>query len=468
MSVPTFADYVRIEQVRALEVHSGSTEPKGLDVNAEGYDSSLLQRAQELISKHDWRRAIEAPARWYAAARYCAVFLVCGLGVLAVLNALTEQSVNVYWLLLVLLGFNFISLALWCFGILFGSDGLTAGTVGQLPLTIQRVLSRVDRAKDNGPKRASANAWLQAHFTSRLGVWNISALTHYLWLMYLLAGVLSLVVVLSVKQYDFYWGSTLLGAEVFTRLTEWMAAPFHFLGMNIDSAALVAASQQHGETFGAELRKDWASFILMSLLIYGLLPRALVYVFSVGRLKGFQVQYRPDFYLPYYVTLRDVSGLHSGAAEVVDPDERAQGSAMTIEEVQQADHTLPQHSLIVGVELRSAALQALAQEVILQRADALRIEATLSSLGNNSLIVLVDMSLAPDRGVRRSLKALAKNSQFTWLVVHTDSIVEQNNARLGDWFAAAKEAGIDVERICVGDAVALLADTTRPSKEAGL
>lgn len=55
----------------------------------------------------------------------------------------------------------------------------------------------------------AARGWWEACLGGRVGKWRFSLLTHRLWLSYLLAGIAILILLMTAKQYDFIWGTTL-------------------------------------------------------------------------------------------------------------------------------------------------------------------------------------------------------------------------------------------------------------------
>ncbi len=139
----SFSDVVRIEQLRNIE----ATQKERLSYDSikdmPAYPSRefhyvdfvhrLHDRANFLIRENKLQDALQHPHQHFVYAQRVCLFLALLLGGLAASQAVSESStLNIYWLLAVLLGFNFISLVLWSIGILMKIPGLSSGIVAQL------------------------------------------------------------------------------------------------------------------------------------------------------------------------------------------------------------------------------------------------------------------------------------------------------------------------------------------------
>ena len=124
----TFANLVRIEQLRKIEsVKAGELSYDGVknmpgstsgDFNYAEFVDRLSIRAGHLIRDNALEDALQQPRRQFVRARWICLALAVILGGLASSQAVSESStLNIYWLLAVLLGFNTLSLLLWLSGI---------------------------------------------------------------------------------------------------------------------------------------------------------------------------------------------------------------------------------------------------------------------------------------------------------------------------------------------------------------
>ena len=122
MAISKFDKQLQIEQIRYIETEHPldcDSNPDLLEHSGQGdFEDRLWQRAECLIRQHDFSALLGRAARVARYAYTFAVMLVVMLGALGTLYAVTDsQTINIYWLLLVLLGFNIVSMLLWLTGI---------------------------------------------------------------------------------------------------------------------------------------------------------------------------------------------------------------------------------------------------------------------------------------------------------------------------------------------------------------
>ncbi|MFK7731276.1 MAG: DUF2868 domain-containing protein [Pseudomonadales bacterium] len=454
-----FADYVVLEQVRALDEKLSPDRPlDGFEnggAERKAFALALGQRANRLIAEHEWRSIIAAPAQWYyrLTVFVCALFAL--LGVVAVLNALSGEAssrvLNIYGLLLVLLGFNFISLVLWLLGCLAKLGGLITGTLGSLPIGIENMLRRFQQKQG----RTAYSAWQQSHFSGNVGVWRISLVSHSIWLSYLGAGLICLLVLFSIRQYDFIWGSTLLSGGTFVDLTRALGAPLQILGVSMPDTSQVLASQSGSVTeqtmTGTDIRRQWAWFLLGAIAVYGLLPRLLAAIVSWLAMRRAESLYRPDFYLPYYVELKHRMQANVGEVEVVDADT---APIKTKESVQSSftpvaisTLSLPDDATVAGFELEAKLAELLAVNITGRESHGALLQ-TLSS-AEYALAVVVDLNAAPDRGTTRKLIELFSAASDVYLIL-VDAVrgrEAHERQRLADWYQLAGDAAVPVDHV---------------------
>ncbi len=453
-----FADYVLVEQVRALDEQASPDSPLDAIVSEAwqgAFPEALLQRANGLITERNWRSVIAAPGQWYRRLTVLVWVAFALLGVVAVLNALSGDAnnhvLNIYGLLLVLLGFNLISLLLWLLGCVAKLGGLIKGTVGGLPIGIENLLRRF-RQKQG---RTAYSAWHESHFTGSVGMWRISLVSHSIWLSYLAAGLVCLLVLFSIRQYDFIWGSTLLSGGAFVDLTRVLGAPLHYLGLPLPDTSQVLASQSGSITersMGAtDLRRQWAWFLLGVIAVYGLLPRLLAALVSWLALRHAEARFCPDFYLPYYVELKQRLQANLSPAKIVDADAEPLTPPAS-ETASIASHAivangLPSGALIAGFELDETLAEPLSVNVVSRDSYAALLQA--ASTARNPLAIVVDLSVAPDRGTKRKLVQLFAAARDRYLLLLDDTRGSANDKRLKleDWYQLARDANVPVEHV---------------------
>lgn len=466
MTSSNFKNNVLIEQVRCLEEAAALPESvtastsKSNTHRGQDFQAQLLQRAKTIIRQGQLQQSIDKPARLHTWAMSAAKIITALLGVFAVSNALSlhatvHNSINIYWLLLVLLGFNILSMALWLIGGLTGLGGLIGGSISQLPLSALQALP--------GSRTPAASAWFSSYYQGALGLWRLSTMSHLFWLIYLLSGLITLVVFFSAQQFDFYWGSTLLSFERFAQLTNWLSKPLIALGFTAPSlellnAKLISNNVAMSEA-APEIRRHWALFLIAALILYGIVPRLVCWLISRVFLLRHERQFTPDFYRPYYIHLRQTIMPSASTSTIIDPDHSyatnpGNNPVQTIADW--AQHTnWPSDCLFIGIELRPP-LDQLVTINILNKPNLIQAKQLLESKQQQPLTLLVDNNNLPDRGVQRQIKVLFAQRKTTdrWLLLlsdtdDTNTQTSKNEAqqRLNDWYHCAQQAGVPAAQV---------------------
>ena len=205
VKINSFTDLVRIEQLRTIEsakaeelFYAGIADMENqamADFKYADFTQRLSKRADHLIQDNRLDNVINKPRHQYKQARWFCLIIAAILGGLASGNAVSElHTLNIYWLLAVLLGFNLLSLMLWVTGITLNLQGLSSGIAAQLASWFPF------RNKDNDTTESLARrAWWESCLTGVVGKWRISVLTHQFWLAYLAAGLVLLILLMLAK-----------------------------------------------------------------------------------------------------------------------------------------------------------------------------------------------------------------------------------------------------------------------------
>lgn len=449
MSAQAYADYVLVEQVRLLENNQVDSvfAPSGSD-----FDQALVARARQLSQDRRWQAELDRPTLWYRRAVLIAVLMFALLGIVAVGNALatsgSQAVLNIYWLLLVLLGFNTLSLILWLLGCSSNIGELMGGSFGKLPVALQNGFARFIQSRQTG----SFSAWQASMFGDRVGVWRFSVLSHCLWLSYLTAGLLALIVLLMFKQYDFIWGSTLLSADSFVALTRGLSVALQWLGISLPDAAQISASQSGALSDGlivdAQSRRQWAVFLIASVFVYGIVPRLLGLLVAEGLLGRAEKNYRPDFYLPYYVELRHLLIPESGVGKVIDADELCVDQPdVSISSVDKEINTLTEGSLLIGYELNDDIAVPLDINIVGRDSFAIACSRLQQDV-KKPVAVIVDAGFAPDRGTTRKLAELLSSARQRHLLIYSGERGERvTEQRLAAWYQTAQTLDFPLDAI---------------------
>ena len=164
VTISNFDKRVLIEQVRYIEKEhtlacDDQSESPDYSLHS-NYEDRLWRRARHLVDCNNLRPATERAAKLSRIANIFAMILVGALGAAGITYAVgDDHTINIYWLLLVLLGFNLISMLIWLTGISLNLDGLIAGVLARLTSWLP------DRLKTGSKTGTQANrAWMACHF----------------------------------------------------------------------------------------------------------------------------------------------------------------------------------------------------------------------------------------------------------------------------------------------------------------
>lgn len=464
MTTSNFDKRLLIEQIRYIETRqllACDAEEKTADHSVhKDFEDRLWQRAKCLVEQHDLSSVLGRAARLSRYIKTFAFMLAALLGALGVIYAITDRdTINIYWLLLLLLGFNLISMLLWLTGVSLNMDALTSGMLARLSSWLPGHLERKNNSADKAGTQAD-HAWLACHFSGAVGRWQFSKITHQLWLVYLLAGLACLVLLLMVRQYNFVWGTTLLSDTAFVRLTELMSAPLQATGFAMPSAEQVRESQtgmlQQGaaQALTAEHRYRWAQFLLGALLCYGIVPRIVLWAWSALMCAHARRQFALDLYLPYYIRLRQRLMPLASHGEIIDADTSPPLDAET-STIKPVPHALPPETQWAAVELGDTVAwpppSVHADHDLGQVIDRMSLAQILQHLQSHPcpvIAVAVSAARSPDRGVQRTIASLTSNCTQRWLV-----LIQQNgdepvsDKRLAAWYRLAEACQVPADNV---------------------
>lgn len=451
-----FADLVRIEQLRKIESkkaedlsYASVSDMDGqatTDFKYPDFIQRLTLRTKRLVHDNQLEALLFKPQKQFKhASRICFVVAAI-LGVLLAGNALGESAtLNIYWLLAVLLGFNLLSILLWIAGISFNLHRLSTGVAAQL---VGWWASR--KKKEDTIASLAQLAWWESCLTGAVGKWRISVLTHKFWLVYLTAGMVFLILLMLAKQYNFIWGTTLLSESSLPKLTQVLGKPMEYIGLGMPDSQQITASRMGAGKQDAETRGAWARFIIGMLIIYGLLPRFILLGISVLMQKWAQYRFKLDLYLPYYIELRQHLMTRKIKAKVVDADPQTPVKQTDIT-LPPVSNTIPQNAHAFGIELDDQSVWPDAVNCRLNIVDLKSNEeaSRLIKTIDGPLLIGVAAHRIPDRGVQRIVKELiADTNAKPWLILLKRQSAEPvSNAREFAWFRLAEACGIPAEHV---------------------
>lgn len=445
--------YIEAEQVLACNAEQTPHEPS----SSNDFEHRLWQRARRLV---DYNK-LSLPGRAARLSRYAnttALIVAAILGVLGVNYAVTSaHTINIYWLLLVLLGFNFLSMLLWLAGISLNMTGLTTSILARLTSWLPEHF----KSKNNPAHTQADCAWLACHFCGAVGKWKFSKITHQLWLVYLLSGLAMLLILLMLRQYDFVWGTTLLSDTTFVNLTAALSVPLEALGFATPSADQVMQTRIGMEhTLTVEHRRQWAQFLLGALLCFGIVPRILLWIWSALMSARARRRFTLDYYLPYYIHLHQQLMPLASHGQIIDADTAPPVISET-PDLTPVPQTLPEETQWVAVELGNninwPPPSVRAANDLGQVVDSDSLASALQRLQSNNysvIAVAVSSARVTDRGVQRVISSLMSNREQRWLVLlQNPQDKPVSNKRLAAWYRLAKACEVPVDHVISMSAV---------------
>jgi len=466
--ISNFDKRLLIEQIRYIETEhplACDTEEdfSGHNVHKD-FEDRLWLRTQCLFKQHNLSLMLSRAAKLSRYAKTLVFFVAALLGALGSIYAITDShTINIYWLLLVLLGFNLLSMLLWLTGIGLRIEGLTSGILTRLISWLPEHLKNKSQTNDAGNNKNSMQAdraWLDCNFSGTVGRWQLSKMAHQLWLIYLFTGLIFLILLLMFRQYDFVWGTTLLSDSAFIKMTDALSVPLDILGFATPSADLVQETRigslqpDSTKTLTVDHRYQWSQFLLGSLLCFGILPRILLWSWSVLMYRRAQNRFTLDYYLPYYINLRQQLMPLTSHGEIVDADTSPPAASKAQIETP-APHALPAEKQWVAVELSESIswppASINAANDIGQAIDRESLAHILQRLQGNKqqvLAVAVSAARAPDRGIQRTIASLMSNSEERWLVLlkeRNDDAV--SSTRLAAWYRLADTSNVPADHV---------------------
>lgn len=288
------------ETIRLQETRHGPLEDADAVRHAQRQppqlEARLLARAVHLARRDGlpplllrWR----SHARW-AFAAMTLLALCGGIGSAASVLGDGSRPVNIVWAIGGLLGLHVLTLLLWLAGALLSGTGF--GGLGQAWLWLTQRFLRDPKA-----------AWLPQALAGLLGRarltrWWLGSISHGVWTIALLAALLTLLAMLATRRYGFVWETTILPADSFVALVQGLGHLPGALGFAVPDADTIRASG--GDPLPvAAAGHAWSAWLVGCVLVYGLLPRLLLWLGCLALWRHGRARLRLDTALPGFAEL---------------------------------------------------------------------------------------------------------------------------------------------------------------------
>lgn len=307
------------ELVRALESdqHVFATDPLLITEKLQGEDGTPIQKLHRRASRIDSNGAL-ARVLGKIDGRIKGIMIVmsvvwCLSGFLGLFTLLQSNVVNFFYVLVCLLGFHTIMLGGWLVMTLINRDQ-------QAPSWFASFVSPsyLIRGKDDVTKAAVDLYERQLQHSGMR--WYLGRFSHQLWLATLTGMLLAIIFLLIVRQYSFSWESTLLSDQALVSLTQILGWLPSMVGFDVPDSTAIAQSRLVTDAMPLSVARQWAGLLVGSLLMYGIVPRAIAWAFCALMFR--RKKMRLDIKQPYYQKIINFWQRH-----VVDTDDFTEAPA---------------------------------------------------------------------------------------------------------------------------------------------
>ncbi|BFM49887.1 DUF2868 domain-containing protein [Marinomonas sp. THO17] len=324
-----------------------------------------------------------------------------------------QKHINIYWLLLTLLGLPCINLFLWLASMVWLTSKASSSKRPFLLATVSFLHHKISQwlAID---VQVSKAFW---HWQSppQNQTWLASSLSHGVWLSYLSAGLLMTLLLLLTNQVSFIWETTLLSDSRFLSLTQWLSTPLDWLGLDLPTQADILSSRIDHTLQEQGTRQRWANFLLASLFVYGLLPRLFLLILCMAVYRFKLLNRKPS--IQEQVILNRYVQQEAHKKRIIDPDHLKRPQNTDYEK-----QTLPvcpiEKNSLWGLYEWSDEIPATLKEVNAYLVnDQSQQHAFLPLTHGQATYLLVNNAHSPDRGTMRFLTNLAAQQASVQMVL---------------------------------------------------
>ena len=301
------------ELVRTLETqqHVFATDPLLITEKLQNEEGSPLQKLHRRASRIDSNGAL-AGVLGKIDGRIKGIMVVmsviwCLSGFLGLFTLLQTNVVNFFYVLVCLLGFHSLMLLGWLAMTLINQGKQSSNWFASFVSP-----SYLIRGKDDVTQAAVTLYERQLQHSGMR--WYLGRFSHQLWLATLTGMLLAIIFLLIVRQYSFSWESTLLSDQALITLTQLLGWLPSMVGFDVPDSTAIVQSRLVTDAMPLSVARQWAGLLVGSLLMYGIVPRAIAWAFCALMFR--RKKMRLDIKLPYYQKILNFWQRH-----VVDADD---------------------------------------------------------------------------------------------------------------------------------------------------
>ncbi|MFD1260042.1 DUF2868 domain-containing protein [Entomomonas asaccharolytica] len=409
-------------------------------------ESRILTRAQWLANKTGLMVAQQSTltAMYWSVRILCVLAVFIGIGLVLPTFSAVEHTINIFSALGCLLGLNILMLIIWLVGTFAG--GQSVNQLGRFSLWLTSKLSGKKQVVQLMP------ALVNLLHQRKLERWWLGRLTNGLWLLASIIALLSLLLLLATQRYGFIWQTTILSADSFVMVVQVLGTLPHILGFPIPSEELI---RQSGDMaiMSDTARQTWAAWLVGVLVVYGILPRLVLFLLCSSFWRYGYKRLGLDLALPSYSLLKSRLLPDTEIIGVTDAvpthwSELAAASA----------HWSEHGAVLVGIELEAnypwppanLSEHVVNAGVIETREQRKQILDQLTINPVAKLLIVCDPRRSVDRGTLALITELAQCATETRVYLLEES--DTDAQRLADW-----QQTLNQLQLTYGDKTSLLA-----------
>lgn len=304
------------ELVRHLESkqHIFATDPllvtERLQNEAGSPLDKLALRARRIDSNHHLLNTLTKIDNRLKAVVILLSVIWCVTGFLGLFTLLQSNVINFFYVLVCLLGFHSLMLLTW----------VAATLVNRTGRSWLSFLSPSYLIKSRDDVSQAAVLLYEEQLNHSGMRWYLGKISHQLWLATLTGMLFAIIFLLIVRQYSFSWESTLLSDSALIYLTQALGYFPSLLGFDVPNQAAIIESRMVQGVMPVAIARQWAGLLIGSLIIYGIVPRALAFLVCSVMFKKRAITLNIN--LPYYQNI-----LRFWQIKVVDSDDFNQPAA---------------------------------------------------------------------------------------------------------------------------------------------
>ncbi len=377
------------------------------------------------------------------------VVVLAGLGAAGNVIGGDDRRINLMVALVSLLGLHALTLLMWLVGLVVPLGNFKT-SLGGLWLLLTARVAGGERGQAPVLVRAATGLLSRA----RLMPWALGFVSHTIWAFSFAVVLATLLFALAFRNYTLNWETTILEPGFFVRSVQWLGIAPGWLGFPVPDAQTVlspAASTAAGQ-------RTWALWLTGCIVVYGLLPRALLALLCAGVWQTRKRALQPDLSMPYYRKLAARFDAQQPATVIdADPGRRRVGAPIGLSPGDTHDALW-----LIGFELPDELAwpptnaTARASHVVRIDGSAAQRGQALDALARARparAVVACHAASSPDRGTERFLREVRAHCGECRLWLVGDEVAP---GRWQRWIADAELVGIDL----VSDANAALPEST--------